>query len=387
MLPLTREDGLSRLRGFLPRAGGYARERNFDHGPEKRENVSLLSPYVRHRLILEEEVVRHVLGRFAYSTVEKFLQEVAWRTYWKGWMEMRPAVWERYVRDLDQIEVDAGAVAAMEGRTGIDCFDAWARELVETGYMHNHARMWFASIWIFTLRLPWQLGADFFLRHLLDGDPAVNTLSWRWVAGVHTKGKHYLARADNIAKYTEGRFAPHGRLVENAKPLDADEDVVRVPLKLPEWARPEGRIGHLMLADDVGPPPCEVDATAGWHPASADLLWPVVSPMVHEARASAVKDTVQRTGGDFLTGFFAEDVREWLKRNKLDAVVLAYPTVGPWRKVVEEGLGDLPCRVFVRDWDRALWPHATAGYFKLREKLPGFFRGMKSGDPQMKLFG
>jgi deoxyribodipyrimidine photo-lyase len=65
------------------------------------------------------------------------------------------------------------------------------QELVETGYLHNHARMWFASIWIFTLRLPWELGADFFLRHLLDGDAASNTLSWRWVAGLHTKGKHY----------------------------------------------------------------------------------------------------------------------------------------------------------------------------------------------------
>ncbi len=70
---------------------------------------------------------------------------------------------------------------AVEGRTGIDGFDDWARQLVETGWLHNHTRMWFASIWIFTLRLPWALGAAFFLRHLLDGDPASNTLSWRWV--------------------------------------------------------------------------------------------------------------------------------------------------------------------------------------------------------------
>lgn len=57
--------------------------------------------------------------------------------------------------------------------------------------------LWFASVWIFTLRPPWELGADLFMRQLLDGDPASNTLSWRWVAGMHTRGKHYLARRDN----------------------------------------------------------------------------------------------------------------------------------------------------------------------------------------------
>ena len=65
--------------------------------------------------------------------------------------------------------------------------------------------MWFASIWIHTLNLPWQLGADFF-KNLLDGDPASNTLSWRWVAGLHTQGKCYLATENNIKKFTNNRF-------------------------------------------------------------------------------------------------------------------------------------------------------------------------------------
>ncbi len=97
---------------------------------------------------------------------------------------------------------------AVEGKTGIECFDAWVEELLETGYLHNHTRMWFASIWIFTLRLPWELGADFTYRHFIDGDPASNTLSWRWVGGLHTRGKTYLARPDNIADHTGGRFRP-----------------------------------------------------------------------------------------------------------------------------------------------------------------------------------
>ena len=66
--------------------------------------------------------------------------------------------------------------------------------------------MWFASIWIHTLKLPWELGANFFLKNLVDGDPASNTLSWRWVAGLHTKGKCYVASEDNIKKFSNGRY-------------------------------------------------------------------------------------------------------------------------------------------------------------------------------------
>ena len=69
--------------------------------------------------------------------------------------------------------------------------------------------MWFASIWIFTLKLPWQLGAAFFLEYLYDGDVASNTLSWRWVAGIHTKNKAYFASAENIQKYSSKTVSQH----------------------------------------------------------------------------------------------------------------------------------------------------------------------------------
>lgn len=371
---MTRAAALSRLDDFLPRAENYAAVRNFDLGPERRENVSMLSPYLRHRLVTEDEVARAVLARFDYPAVEKFLQEVTWRTYWKGWLEMRPAVWCRYLDELGEMPVSPQCMAAMEGRTGIECFDAWSRELVETGYLHNHARIWFASIWIFTLRLPWQAGADFFYRHLLDGDPASNTLSWRWVAGLHTKGKHYLARAENIARYTEGCYNPKGLLNETAGPLPCNDDFVREPLRLPEWEALTGRIGHLMLADDLGPPPCDVHASAAWHPANAEDLPPVVSPLVHAAQSAAVDDAVARAGGQRLSGDFQSAVKEWMQREKLDVVIIAYPTIGPWKDAVDPLVADVPLRIFVRSWDRALWPHATAGFFRLREKLPEFFR-------------
>tara|TARA_B100000401_G_scaffold104532_1_gene67742 strand:+ start:25 stop:738 length:714 start_codon:yes stop_codon:yes gene_type:complete len=82
--------------------------------------------------------------------------------------------------------------------------------------------MWFASIWIFTLKLPWQLGAEFFLKYLLDGDSASNTLSWRWVAGLQSKGKHYLAQSWNIEKFTNNRFTEI-KLNESASPITENE--------------------------------------------------------------------------------------------------------------------------------------------------------------------
>lgn len=85
---------------------------------------------------------------------EKFLQEVAWRTYWKGWLELRPSVWTDYLADLKRLVRVSTYQQAIEGRTGIDCFDSWTNELIEYGFLHNHARMWFASIWIFKLKLP-----------------------------------------------------------------------------------------------------------------------------------------------------------------------------------------------------------------------------------------
>ena len=195
--PPTRTAALERLARFLPHAGrDYARLRN--HDLPGHPHVSQLSPYLRHRVLTEDEVLVSVLSRWSLSSSEKFVQEVVWRAYFKGWLERRPDVWTDYRAGVaaawNRVQTEAGLrrawEAACRGETGIDAFDTWARELVATGYLHNHARMWFASMWCFTLELPWQLGADFFLRHLLDGDPASNTLGWRWVAGLHTRRKH-----------------------------------------------------------------------------------------------------------------------------------------------------------------------------------------------------
>ena len=239
----TRAAGLARLEEFSARMGrDYAQGRNFDRGLGAHRDVSMLSAYIRRRLITEQEVIATAIKAQGAEASAKFIDEVIWRSYFKGWLEQRPEIWDSYAgglrQDLAELDADAGlrhAVQAAEtAQTGLAYFDSWAAELVETGYLHNHARMWFASIWIFTLKLPWRLGADFFLRNLLDGDPASNTLSWRWVAGLHTRGKPYVAQADNIARFTEERFVPRRQeLTQGAVGLEALE-----PDGLPECQAP-----------------------------------------------------------------------------------------------------------------------------------------------------
>ena len=213
---------LNRLNNFVEKnLSEYSKLRNFDFGPEKRSNISGLSPYITHGVINEKEVIEKSLSKFSFSKNEKFIQEVLWRTYWKGWLELRPNVWTDYLVELNKIREEykdnQNYKNAIDGKTNIECFNFWVTELKENNYLHNHTRMWFASIWIFTLELPWQLGAEFFMQHLYDGDSASNTLGWRWVAGIQTQGKHYLASEWNIKKFTNNRFNSI-KLNENAPP-------------------------------------------------------------------------------------------------------------------------------------------------------------------------
>ena len=196
----------------------YSSQRNYDFGPNSRENTSNLSKYISHRIINEYDLVREVLSQYNLQKVDKFIQEIFWRVYWKGWLEHRSEVWRDFV-DSDPTYSEEEYKKAINGETGIECFDDWVKELKTENYLHNHTRMWFASIWIFTLNLPWELGARFFMKHLFDGDAASNTLSWRWVAGIQTQGKNYLARESNIRKFTNQRYT-NTSLNENALPLE-----------------------------------------------------------------------------------------------------------------------------------------------------------------------
>ena len=218
----SRAKALDKLNHFVENnLSQYSKLRNFDFGPDNRSNISCLSPYITHGIISELEVIDKSLKKFSFTKNEKFIQEVLWRVYWKGWLELRPNVWSDFLMELNNLRNEfkdkQNYLDAIEGKTDLECFNQWVNELKENNYLHNHTRMWFASIWIFTLELPWQLGAEFFMKHLYDGDAASNTLGWRWVAGIQTQGKHYLASEWNIKKFTNNRFK-NIKLNENASP-------------------------------------------------------------------------------------------------------------------------------------------------------------------------
>lgn len=385
MFPPTRSAALDRLAAFVPHAGDdYAFGRNTDTGPDQPTAVSQLSPYVRYRMITEQEIAAAVLAEHSLERSEKYVQEVLWRTYWKGWLEMRPQVWFRFVAERDRQREsfpNARAIASAEaGMTGIEGFDDWARELISTGYLHNHARMWFASIWIFTLRLPWALGADFFLRHLIDADAASNTLSWRWVAGLQTVGKHYLATADNIARYTNGRFSPTG-LARHADPLT--EPQVEAAQPLPDAVRVDaGQPSLLLVTPDDMHPDREVTAGSPIEAATViaddSLLW-----------GDAARAFVRCAADDAATHVAARFKCTAHVANTLDVatlvaaaqdagvrqIVTPYAPVGP----VADALRDLAPVLAAqgitlaqvrRNWDAQFWPHAKKGFFPFKQLMP-----------------
>ncbi|MDA7427211.1 DNA photolyase [Primorskyibacter aestuariivivens] len=402
----TRAAALARLRDFLPRAGrDYARLRNFDLGPGRHAHVSGLSPYLRHRLITEEEVLKAMLARHSPQAAGKFIQEVFWRSYWKGWLEMRPGVWDSYraglARALDDVQTQSGLrrswEAACSGQTGITCFDHWAQELVQTGYLHNHARMWFASIWIFTLHLPWELGADFFLRHLLDGCPASNTLGWCWVGGLQTRGKTYLTRPDNIARFTEGRFFPApGELASTAPPLTCPDHPPRRPIPQEENWDPSLPSACLLTSEDLHPGPLfdtglHPFATATWQ--DADALSPLMTAdHVAQFKTAALQDATTRWAdrlGPVTACPDARAIARWATTQRqahgITQIVAPYAPAGPTADMLSElkpllAAQDIRLIRVLRPYDARAWPHATHGFFRFKDRIPGLLSALNDGE-------
>jgi hypothetical protein len=401
-----RSAGLARLAAFAPHAGRtYAANRNFDDGvPEKgaRDNVSQLSPWLHAGLLVEREVIAAALAEHSHEDCDQFVAEVFWRVYFKGYLEQRPSIWRAYVAErdaalaaLDTEPQRAEAYArATRGRTGIAAFDHWARELAATGYLHNHARMWTASIWIFTLRLDWQLGADWFLRHLLDGDAASNTLSWRWVAGLHTKGKHYLAQASNITRFTErmegGPLEAKG-LVEEAKPLTEEPEHQREELDLPDMPGSDAfDAPFALLLHDEGASHVPLDL-----PAQPALVIGAARPVarspgaVGEGAACFARNAVSSGMAEAASAFGCE-AREWVEGESLADLLsetgierfavphlpqgwtrdALWPELVPY---VEAGR----TITLLSDLNRTAWPHARAGFFKVKKAIPDILAAME----------
>jgi deoxyribodipyrimidine photo-lyase len=173
--------------------------------------VTRLSPYIRHGVLSLAEVRDAALAKTGTpEPAGKLIQELGWRDYWQRlYRDIGSDVW----RDREPLKTgrtpasyDAALPPEIEsGESGLACMDAFSRELRETGYLHNHARMWVAA-WVVHWRgVRWQAGARWFLRHLLDGDPASNNLSWQWVASSFSH-KPYIFNRENLSKYTGNRY-------------------------------------------------------------------------------------------------------------------------------------------------------------------------------------
>jgi hypothetical protein len=393
----TRNAGLERLQNFAPSAGNaYARSRNFDDGTPAegmRRNVSQLSPWLHAGLLSEAEVIDAALAHHGIDAAESFVSEVFWRVYFKGYLEQRPTIWASYLEGRDaslaRVETNAGLARAyseaIDGRTGIAAFDHWARELVQTGYLHNHARMWFASIWIFTLKLDWQLGADFFLRHLVDGDAASNTLSWRWVAGLHTKGKTYLARADNIARYTErhpqGPLTADG-LASEAIPLEEPVEHSRSMPDLPTGG-PDHEPFALLLHDEgashaplhLPHAPALVIAAARPQARSPQEVGEHAQSFAALAVQNGAKEASEALGCPTVDWDTKGSLADILNEAGVERLATSYLPTGWTRDALWGELETLQKHgeliEIVSDLNRATWPHAKAGFFRIKKAIPG----------------
>lgn len=389
----SRKAGLEHMSAFAASMGQrYAATRNHDFGPGNRSNVSVLSAHIRHRLVTEAELAEAAIAAHGLNAAEKFVQQVCWRTYWKGWLEQRPSVWRDYTtglsRDLKILQKDgqlrANYEAAVAGETGIECFDVWVRELVETGYLHNHARMWFASIWVYTLDLPWRLGADFFFRHLMDGDAASNTLGWRWVCGLHTRDKTYLARASNINKHSGGRFEMQGYdLAKEALPLgDPDHPA---PAALPDSEKPDrAKPTFLVIHDEDGLAEdglfdgLNIVAVAGVASYAARSNLPV-GDRAKAFTDAAIEDGLSRAAQHFEVDSWRLDAAQGIihaaQQSDASQIVMAHPHVGPLADQIDAlkpqlTVANLRHVRIKRAWDIAFHPHADKGFFKLKKAIP-----------------
>jgi len=391
-IPLTRHEALTAWADFLPTLGRYSSQRN--HVEPLHRNVSRLSAALRHRLLLEDEVVSDTLRTYEFQTVEKWLQEVCWRRYWKGWLEMRPDVWTSWRRRVQELGETLPATvmqrgqAVAAGESGVACMDAIARELIATGYLHNHARMWWASYWIHVERLPWELGADMFFRHLLDADPATNTLSWRWVAGLQTPGKTYLVRRSNIEKYAPGLLNDRTgseRIADGAvSPVVATEFAETARQTLPDYPvtlpRSDDRVGLWLHADDLLP---EVGPLADLTPAT-------VAAFSNGQRLAALgvglADGLARSGAHFKCSSVlhndadpAAGICTWATAHRLKEVAAFAPTVGPEADLVPRlrtllSAAGVTLTLVRRTSDAHAFTLARAGFFPFWEKMSRHLR-------------
>lgn len=178
----------------------YSKDRNFLSG-----HVSRLSPYIRHGIVSVAELSDQLAKRYPAPVRARFIQQLAWRDYFHQVDQAQPdQVWldcEAYKTGFNATEyADLLPEDIATGVTGVRVVDQMIQQLITEGYLHNHARLYLASYIVHWRRVKWQAGAQWFLRHLLDGDIASNNYSWQWVASTFS-AKPYIFNLDNLRRF------------------------------------------------------------------------------------------------------------------------------------------------------------------------------------------
>jgi deoxyribodipyrimidine photo-lyase len=211
-----RSAALARLTDFDPRS--YDRTRN----SVAPRGVSALSAYLRHGVIGLAELRDYLMARFGPGPgVHKFVNELGWRAFWQL---VYAQLGEGVHQDVEPPKHGARRTRGLPpdvaaATTGLVCIDESLRELFATGYLHNHARMWIAAYLQHWREVDWRDGAALFYRHLLDGDPASNSLSWQWV-GSSFSHKPYFFNRRNVEQFSDGQFCRRCPLASGGCPFD-----------------------------------------------------------------------------------------------------------------------------------------------------------------------
>ena len=310
--PPTAQAAQARLQAV--RAHDYARSRNHLEGA-----VTRLSPYITHGMLTlpqvlaavqADELSRDPKGR-GLRPDHKFINELAWREYFHHvWTHEGKGVFSSLHEGPMPESAYARALPSdiAQGCTGVPAIDQAVRELYDTGYLHNHARMWLASYVVHLRKVHWRAGADWMFAHLLDGDLASNHLSWQWVAGTGSH-KPYLFNAGNVEKFAPAHWHSRGTVIDAS--YEVLEAVARSGKRLESRTRSASHEPTPLEIPTVSHrPPFELPtATAGdlegaWlvHP------WNLRPPLVNEG------DTKRPVVGVFVAAFhtrWAWSERRW----------------------------------------------------------------------------
>ncbi len=272
------------------------------------------------------EVRDHAVA-LAGAGAAKLVDELTWRDYHQRvyaalgrriWQDLRP-----YRTGHSSASYDPTLPPDVEaGTTGLACVDAWSSELRRTGYLHNHVRMWFAAYLVHHRRVAWQAGARFFLRHLLDGDPASNNLSWQWVAST-SRSRPYHWNRDNLLRFAGDRYCAGCPLREAGCPFDASYDELAERL----WAGAEAAPGEVVRVPSQELRRVTADPTDDPRAGTGSVVW------VHGDRLSATNEALVAHPG-------APAVFVWDT-----GLVAATRPSGKRLRFLAECLDEVPCEV------------------------------------------